>query len=184
MSEHLSVQTPEVASEAPATNQAAERHTAQPEIQPADQLEAIRQNIEAASKNTHVETDALKSETPASPKPTYVNKELKAVALRRSLQHVQHNLPAPQRLLSKVVHQPAIRRASAATGQTIARPSGLLGGGLCAFLGSLLYLYLAKHVGFTYNYLLFIFFFGGGFVIGLLLELAARLLAGLRAKRL
>jgi hypothetical protein len=72
---------------------------------------------------------------------------------------------------------------SGATGQTLARPSGLLGGGICALLGSLIYLYLAKHIGFNYNYLLFVLFFGGGFIIGLVIELGAYALARFRTRR-
>ena len=72
--------------------------------------------------------------------------------------------------MSRIIHQPAIDAASEATAKTIARPSGILGGGICAFAGSLFFLYFAKHDGFHYNYLLFLVFFIGGFAIGLLFE--------------
>lgn len=186
MTEHLPQTNPEVTPPLPEANKpTGEQQMAplRPETQPDDQLEAIRQTIEDASKHSHVETGALTNEAPSQPKPTYANKELKAIALRRTLKHLQHDLPAGQRMLSKFIHQPAVRRVSAATGQTIARPSGLLGGGVCALLGTLIYLYLAKHIGFSYNYLLFLLFFGGGFIVGLLVELGAHALASFRAKR-
>jgi len=63
-----------------------------------------------------------------------------------------------------------VRITSEAASKTISRPSGLLGGGLMAFAGSLVYLYLAKHIGFRYNYLLFTLLFVGGFAVGLCLE--------------
>ena len=187
MSEHVPT-SPEVSPENHVENKASEQHNTQPtasvaEKQPADQLEAIRQSVEAANEHSPIEAGTSTTETPAPPKPTYVNKELKSAALRRSLQHIQHDLPAGKRLLSKVIHQPVVRRVSAATGQTVARPSGVLGGGICAFLGTLLYLYLAKHLGFTYNYLLFILFFIGGFAVGLVIEFVLRGLAHWRSKK-
>jgi len=43
----------------------------------------------------------------------------------------------------------------------------LLGGGILALLGTSSYLYLAKHIGFTYNYSVFLILFFGGFILGL-----------------
>lgn len=174
---------------APVGHEQAPAHTPSPEVQSRnerlatdgseqitdDQLETIRQNIEQAATHTKIEHQALRGENSnPTPTPTYVNKELKTMALQRSLRRIQRQLPAPVRLFSKVVHQPAIRRASTVTGATVARPSGLLGGGICAFLGSLGYIYATKHLGYTYNYLLFIWLFAGGFCIGLCIELAIR----------
>ena len=65
-----------------------------------------------------------------------------------------------------------MQAASDALGKTVTRPSGLLGGGLVAFLGSGSYLYLAKHIGFQYNYFVSTVLFVIGFAIGLGLELA------------
>lgn len=90
---------------------------------------------------------------------------------KQSLQVVQRRLKPTSRALSKVVHQPLVRAVSETGAKTAARPSGLFGGGVMAFVGSLVYLYLAKHVGFNYNYFVFTLFFLGGFVIGLLIEL-------------
>jgi hypothetical protein len=188
MSEHVPTVSPEHPTPSPEVQTAVQHSTeslgerTEQNLTDKDKLKALRQTIEASSSRTaQVEQAALKSETSAQPKPTYVNKELKDAALHRTLKHVQHELPRSQRLLSKTIHQPAIRRVSAATGQTVARPSGLLGGGLCAFAGSLVYLYLAKHIGFTYNYLLFFVLFVGGFVLGVVFELLLHLAA--RSKR-
>jgi hypothetical protein len=65
-----------------------------------------------------------------------------------------------------------VQAVSEAVGKTVSRPSGLLGGGLVAFLGSGSYLYLAKHIGFQYNYFVSTVLFIIGFGIGLGLELA------------
>jgi len=102
--------------------------------------------------------------------PQYINRELKAITLRRELQQLRRSLPAPERALSKVVHQPVVRAISETAGKSLTRPSGLLGGGLVAFLGTSSYVYLAKHLGFTYNYFVFFLLLVVGFIIGLLLE--------------
>ena len=93
--------------------------------------------------------------------------------MRRNLSHVQNKLKPAEKSFSKLIHQPLVRRVSETASQTVSRPSGMLGGGVVAFLGSLLYLYLAHHIGFTYNYLLFLAFFTVGFVLGVALEYAA-----------
>jgi len=99
------------------------------------------------------------------------NKELKTEALRRSLRHTRKHLPAPDRALSKVIHQPVIDVISKVGGSTIARPSGVLTGSIIALLGSSYLLYSAKHYGFTYNYLVIFILFGGGWALGLVIEL-------------
>ncbi len=116
------------------------------------------------------------SENAAQPAQSgYINRELRAITLRRELNSIRRRLPAPQRVLSKIIHQPAIRVVSEAAGKTVSRPSGLLGGGLAAFLGTSGYLYLARHDGFTYNYGVFLALFVGGFFFGLFLEYAVYL---------
>ncbi len=134
-------------------------------------VEARQRAAETANANNPLEAlkAAEKAAQPATP--THVTRELKKIALNRELKQVQRKLPAPQRVLSRLVHQPAVRAVSEAASKTVSRPSGLLGGGVVAFLGSSGYLYLAKHIGFAYNYLVFLLLFVGGFVVGLGLEL-------------
>lgn len=142
------------------------------EADPAQKLEQARAAAEqSASETNPIEQLQANEETAETKQPTYINRELKSITLRRELQQIRRRLPAPQRALSRVIHQPAIRIVSEATGKTISRPSGLLGGGLVAFLGSTSYLYLATHLGFTYNYFVFSLLFIGGFIVGLGLEL-------------
>jgi hypothetical protein len=107
----------------------------------------------------------------AAPTRHMIDSELKSVTLRRELQHVRRRLPKYARPFSKLVHQPVIRTVSEAAGKTVSRPSGLLGGGLLAFIGTSSYLYLAKHIGFQYNSGVFVLLFVTGFVLGLGLEL-------------
>jgi hypothetical protein len=101
----------------------------------------------------------------------HINEELEGITLRRELKHMQRQLPAPERALSSAIHQPLIRAVSDAASKTVSRPSGLLGGGIVAFVGTSAYLYFTKHIGVQYNYLIFVLLFVGGFAVGLILEL-------------
>jgi len=141
------------------------------ETDPLQRLETARNDVEQSVGRDNPLERLQASEKAAQPAvPTHINQELKSITLRRELQQLRRQLPAPQRALSKLIHQPIIRAVSEATGQTVSRPSGLLGGGLVAFIGTSGYLYLARHQGFTYNYTVFLALFVGGFALGLLLE--------------
>lgn len=142
--------------------------------------EAISHEAESAAAPLERIHASEKASQPTQPN-LGINRELKAITLRRELQHIRRKLPAPQRTLSKVIHQPAVRVVSEATGKTVSRPSGLLGGGLVALIGTSAYLYLAKHIGFEYNYGVFLILFAGGFALGLLIELLIH--AAFRANR-
>lgn len=102
----------------------------------------------------------------------YVSRELKKEALQRTLTRVRKHLSAPAQTFSKVIHQPVVDAVSQAGAKTIARPSGVLGGSIVAFLGSSIFLWMARHYGFAYNYLLFFLLFLGGFALGMALEFA------------
>jgi hypothetical protein len=104
-----------------------------------------------------------------------ISRELKGMMRARTLTRIQKELPAPQRVLSKIVHAKPVEVISAVGEKTIARPIGLLGGGLFAFAGSVITLYTAKHYGFRYNLLLFFLLFVAGYAIASALELLVRI---------
>ena len=142
----------------------------------------VEQSLQAASGPNPIEK-LQAAEAAAQPaRPTHVNSELKGITLRRELQQIRRKLPAPQRALSRTIHQPVVRVISAAADKTVSRPSGLLGGGMVAFLGTSGYLYLAKQYGFTYNYLVFLVLFIGGFGLGLIIELFMNLALSRRVR--
>jgi hypothetical protein len=153
----------------------------------ADPAKALNKARATVAETTRSETqlnplEALETSEKASQaaEPRRINRELKQITLRRELQQIRRKLPLPERTLSAVIHQPVVRAVSEAAGKTISRPSGLLGGSLVAFLGTGGYLYLARHIGFTYNYLVFLLLLAGGFVLGLVLELLVYLAIGSR----
>lgn len=91
---------------------------------------------------------------------------LKLIAYERTLAKIQHHLPKPIRTFSLIVHTPVVDTISTVSANTIARPAGFLGGGIFAFIGSLVILYQSKHYGFEYNYSLFFILIIAGYVLG------------------
>lgn len=147
------------------------------EADPAKALEEARSLVaETEAQHETAQADAREAlqaaeKSPGPPVSRYIDHELRQITLSRELSQIRRSLPAIARPFSRLIHQPAVRAVSEAAGRTVSRPSGLLGGGLAAFVGSSAYLYLAKHIGFSYNYFVFLVLLGGGFVLGLVLEL-------------
>lgn len=160
---------------------APERHKALPEhaaqALKAEQAEDIQEARNELSELTQAEThnpvqEQLSSaeNAPQTATPASINRELRQITLNRELRQLQRKLPTLQRNFSKIVHQPAVRVASEAAGKTISRPSGLLGGGIVALIGTSVYLYMAKHYGFEYKPSAFLMMLAAGFALGLALE--------------
>ena len=117
------------------------------------------------------ESEAAK-QAAAPPPNTFLQKQ----SLQRELKSIQRKESAPARALSKVIHQPVISKTSEIAGNTISRPSGLLGGGILAFIGTSVYLYLAYYIGFTYQPTVFLVLLVAGFAAGIAVEYALRLI--------
>lgn len=150
----------------------------------AERASSARETIKHEAETQTNPLERLRAtEAAANPAPaTFINRELKAITLRRELGQIRRRLSPVERGFSRVIHQPAVRILSETTGKTLSRPSGLLGGGVAALIGTSIYLYLAKHVGFAYNYGVFLLLFVGGFGLGLLLELTVSLAVTRRRK--
>ncbi len=148
----------------------------------AEQDEAEPANIEQIK--VEVENQAVSGkevtigEHKEDSQPSFIGtqRELKMDAYKRTLQKVQKHLSPVERGFSHIVHHPVIDSLSNLSSKTIARPSGLLGAGLVSFIGSALLLYSAKHYGFRYNFFAFLLLFAAGFVAGIIIELASRLI--------
>lgn len=148
----------------------------------AEQAEQAKAN-QISSENLEIirklaKQEALKSENIDTAEETDnkdsfigVQQTLKTDAFIRTLSKVRNRLSKPDRALSKLIHNNTIDKISAVGSQTVARPSGILSGSICAFLGSSILLYLSKHYGFKYNYLVFFGLFIGGYLLGSIVEL-------------
>jgi hypothetical protein len=139
-------------------------------------VEDINKLRHEVSENA-VESDNLKAEATTSELHTFSSHHiLKKTAYKDLLSHTRRQLPKAMRTFSKVIHNSKVEAVSNVGAQTAARPSGLLGGGLGAFLGTVVLLYFSRHYGFAYNYSLFLIMFVGGFIGGLIIELIVKLL--------
>ncbi len=155
----------------PETNHAAEHHE---ELRRNESLATSRETIAEHAKSRESFTD--KPEVDGAPaEQLMANSELKDLAFQRLLTRTRKQLNLPDKLLSRVVHQPLLDSLSRAGEATVARPSGILFGSLVSLLGSSVAFYAAKHYGFTYNFLLFAVLFAGGFILGLILEAGLKL---------
>lgn len=135
--------------------------------------ESISEKQPALTAKDHLQE--LQAPAEPSVSSAYIGSQLKNVTLRRELKQIRSHLSMPQRVFSRLVHQPVVRTISEGTAKTVSRPTGLLGAGLMAFIGTSAYLYLARHMGFPYNSGVFLALFVGGFTLGLLLELLVHL---------
>lgn len=148
----------------------------------AERLDQIRKETEATAKSSRETAQHHHEDTPAEQENQLpINRELKNMAYQRTLKRTQRQLSAPSRAFSKVVHHPAVEATSEIASKTIARPSGILAGSIAAFIGSSIFLWIARHYGYEYNYFLLALLFVGGFFIGLLVELG--LFAAARKQR-
>lgn len=176
MSEKLVI-TPERTVETPAAD--VERPKVA-ELSPAEQerqIEAAQAAVAAAEAST-TERPAVPVLPATDDRPLFIDKAIKSLRLKKNLTHVQNKLRPAEKGFSKVVHQPLVQLVSEQAAKTVTRPSGMLGGGLMAFVGSLGYLWLTRHYGLTYNYFFFLLFFIVGFALGLLGEYLSYLSRG------
>lgn len=139
-----------------------------------DSIEVIRDRLEHAIDKVEQKPSA-RHETTAKHSRAPIGKHLQHRSREQTLKAVRKQLPQSQRVMSKIIHQAQIEAVSNAAESTVARPSGLLFGGLCSALCSLLVLYICRHYGYEYNFFIGIASFAGGFAIGVIGEALLKL---------
>lgn len=141
-----------------------------------DSLEAIRSSVEkqAESGKETLKRQTADQENTKDVGPAIIDRTVKRKAYKKELQRVRTHLPKSQRTLSKVIHNPTVEAVSEVGSRTVARPSGLLGGGIAAFVGTIALVLISRHYGFTYNFFVYIALLAGGFLVGLIFELIIR----------
>lgn len=148
-----------------------------------DQLEAIRSSIEKeAETSEHSKQEQARMEAKdKGPSQVLIDRNIRKKAYKKELHRVQAHLPKAQRPLSKFIHARPVEVVSEVGGKTVARPSGLLGGGIAAFVGTLALVLLSRHYGFSYNFFVFVLLLIAGFFVGLIIELVVRSIARARS---
>lgn len=188
MSERLPHHNPEHHHHSPEHKTTPEKHVQHPEQakhvehKHHSDVETIRRQVEQEAVSGR-ETQARHAESDQSHQPSQilVNKELRSISYQRTMLRVRKQLPAGQKALSKIIHQPVIDTVSNAGAKTVARPSGLFGGGLCTLIGGTIYYFVTKHYGYEYNPTVYLALLAIGFVAGVLLEVVWKSL-GTKAK--
>lgn len=171
-------------------------HLISPELPETERIDEVKADHEHDShdhslheiqKSIHKEAVSAKEVTVGehrkdSHQPTIgLQRELKAEAYEKTIEKVRGHLNPVEHGISKLIHNPVVEPVSELGSKTIARPSGILGGGLAALIGSGIVLYMAKHYGFEYNFTTFLLLLVFGFAAGLIVELLTWLLV--RRKR-
>ncbi len=142
-----------------------------PKLTKIPSLEEIRQRVDKqAQTKIEIESANPAKKDEVSPAYGFVNKDIKEMAYRRSVRLAAQQLPPLSRLFSKTIHLGFIDSLSELAAGSLGRSSGILGGGLVAFFGGLVYYYLTKSYGYEYNFLVFIMLLGLGFAAGWILE--------------
>lgn len=144
------------------------------EHDPQNNIESIQRSIENQAISGQ-ELNVGDTGTENSTQSFGTSKQLKMDSYKSSLRKVRKQMNAPERVLSRVVHQKVVESVSNTAAKTVARPSAFLGGSIGALLGSAVLLYLSRQNGFTYNYAVFLLLFVSGFVLGALIELIYKL---------
>jgi translation elongation factor EF-G len=114
--------------------------------------------------------------------PAIINNELKEIAYQRILKRTRRHLPAYSKAMSKIIHQPAIDTVSEALSKSVGRPSGIIGGGLVALIGTSIYYYLTRQYGYNYNSFVFLALMVAGFVLGWAVEVLYKLFKSFNRK--
>jgi len=133
-------------------------------------IEQIRHKAEeAALSSDQARAEAGKSQ-PQPVKEEYVSREAKKVTYERTMLKVRRRLSPVARTGSKIIHQPVVEAVSEATGKTVARPSGLLFGGIIAFIGTSAYYLFARHYNYSYSYTVYLTLLVAGLFAGWVIE--------------
>lgn len=142
----------------------------------AEKIERIRSAIEQEAQSPEAVIDMPKDNVEPHSNHHYITKKIKATQYKQTIKELQSSLTPGQKRFSTIIHRPIIERASEIGAQTIARPTGIIGGALVALIGSAVIMYIARHIGFEVPQTIFIVLFVTGFLGGVITEALIRLL--------
>lgn len=141
------------------------------ENDPKESIEAIKQSVEKYAVSGREVGVHDKQPKPAAGGGQYgLSKALKKDALQKTLKQTRRHLSTPERTLSRVIHQPVIDKVSTVAASTLARPSGILIGGIGALIGSTVLYFMSKYYGFNYNFLVYTLLFCACYIVGVIAE--------------
>ena len=179
MSEKLHGANPELAKNAGELEQSAseiERSAAEQLERRAEQaveqhkkLDNARHEALEQAAETNQTAEVEKSLNPETPR--QITKDDRAASYQKTMKKMQSELSPASRTFSKVIHNPAVEKASEAIGNTVARPNLIIAGALGAIASVIVY-FVARHYGYVLSGSETIILFGCGWVIGAIIEYA------------
>jgi hypothetical protein len=150
-----------------------------------DEIDRTIESLKNIAEKQAISSSELKTkESTQEEKPHHIRltKNIKQSAYKKTLKNVQKQLPPTQRTFSKIIHKPVIDNISNVASKTVARPTGILSGGVGALAGSITLYYLSKQYGFVYNFLVYFLLFIAFYCAGILIELLIKFIISLRKK--
>lgn len=164
----------------------AERHEAKSELEEArrEKLEELRQNNDQEKDTSDKRAEAAREiihKEEKAPEPVAAPEASSAQPLRHPLlnpklnyadtmRSVQQRLKPASRAFSRVIHTPAVEKASEMLEKTVARPSITAGATWTALIVGSIFYFTARHYGYMLSGSEMLFSFVVGALIGLVLE--------------
>ncbi len=139
--------------------------------------------IEALKEAVSVERGSAEKKvkeptSPAKRRHGVVSKQQKKATYKKTMKHIQAEMPAAQRGFSKLIHNPVVEKTSEVLGSTVARPNAILSGAVVAFVLVLGVYLIAKHYGYVLSGFETIGAFIAGWAIGILYDFFKVMITG------
>ena len=150
------------------------KHEAHKSEKESSHIEDLRSQIEKHAKTKDEQESQRKDSEPEVANTYWFSQEYRTVAYKQLLSKTRTHLSRPQKAVSRLIHQPTIEKYSEIGSKTVARPSGVLSGSILSFITSLAVYLVSKRNGYDMTYTIFIISFIGGFIAGVVIELAYR----------
>ncbi|HSE61856.1 MAG TPA: hypothetical protein VLA88_06210, partial [Candidatus Saccharimonadales bacterium] len=81
--------------------------------------------------------------------PVFTGEHSRDKSFSETMDSVNRELSAPERIFSKVIHNKTVEKTSDVIGNTVARPNAILAGSVCAFILVLIVYMTARYYGFS-----------------------------------
>ena len=151
------------------------------ELSPRDiEARAEKARLEALETAVSVESKSVEKETNKSPttRRGQINKKQREKSFKQTMVQVQKELPASNRVFSKVIHNNIVEKTSDVIGNTVSRPNAVFAGAFVAFILTILTYSIAKTMGYPLSGFETIAAFIIGWVIGISYDYLRILITG------
>lgn len=150
------------------------------ETNPENSQESIRHEIESIKQEERESAPAHEKTVERQPVKLN-NASTRKVAYQRTMKQVQSQLPVSSRAFSKLIHAPAIEKASEVAGSTLVRPNAVLSGAVFACLLTLGVYLISRWLGYPLSGFETIGAFVLGWLIGNLYDFLRVMITGKKA---